>query len=435
MLRLLRQLLSRRPRTPLLILLVLLGTGAGLYGYALHQWSVAGAVVKDRPADAQRSLKLCLWLLWPRSTEVKLHLLAARAARLRGDFDGAEAHLQRCMKLQNGASDATQLEFLLMRVQAGQVDEVATALFNCVADKHPESPLILETIAQAYMHNHRYRPALACLNLWIKEQPESASAHHWRGWVLERLNNLAGAMKDYERALELDPGLIVLRLRVVEILLERGSVPEALPHLEHLQKQCPDRPEVLARLGQCRFAQGRHEEARRLLEAAVEQLPNDPVLLICLAKLDNLEGRPVRAERWLRRVLDADPTDTEARYQLVGSLRLQGREKEARAALVQHEKDKAQLKRANQLLKDEADYPTSGPVAPYEIGALFLRLGQRRLGLYWLHQALERDPSHQPTHRLLAEYYEKKGERDKAEAHRRRLTQAERKPKRQTARP
>src|SRR5205085_4929 len=131
---------------------------------------------------------------------------------------------------------------------------------------------------------------------WIQEDPDAAEPLHWRGWVLERVNDSKSALKDYLRALELDPDLASVRLRVAEMYLEDNNPVEALPHLERLRREAPDRADVLARLGQCRFLQGDLAAARRLLEAAREKLPDDAPLLIHLAKLDLEEDRPARAE-------------------------------------------------------------------------------------------------------------------------------------------
>src|SRR5262249_35534385 len=160
----------------------------------------------------------------------------------------------------------------------------------------------------------RYGPAYTMLTRWISMQPESAEPLQWRGWVLQRLNHSEAAMKDYQRALELDPDYVVVRLRIVEMLLEKSNAPEALPHLEWLRKRFPDRADIMARMGQCCLARGELEEARRLLEGAVEQLPNDITLFICLAKLEIQERHPEEAERWARRALQVDATDTEAQH-------------------------------------------------------------------------------------------------------------------------
>lgn len=404
-----------------LALLALAATAAGGYVYALGRWRAAEAALREgRPEDARGPLDVCL-LVWPRSPRV--HLLAARAARLVGEMDAAEAHLDQCLKLEGGASDDVKLEFLLMRVQLGEVDEVAATLFEAVDRGHPETQMILETVAGAYMRNLRYRPALEALERWIGAAPDSATAYHWRGWVRERMNDVKGAVRDYEKALELEPDRTAVRLRAVEILLEESNLPRAFAHLQRLYAQSPERPDVLARLGQYRFLQGRTKEARRLLEAAVERLPDDPLLLIHLARLETQEGRPARAEPWLRRVLAADPSDAEAQYALFTCLRHQGRTEEAAVVMKQYHQAQAVLERANKLLHAEAERPNDDPGPATEIGVALLRVGQERLGVDWLHRALQRDPDHQPAHRALAEHYEKKGEHEKAAAHRRRLTE------------
>lgn len=416
-----------RPTTAVLAvaLLLLVGTGLGVYLHALRQWHAAESAVKEgRPAEARGRLDLCL-TVWPWSARV--HLLAARAARLGGDLEGAEAHLNRCLELEHGATEATQLEFLLLRVQAGEVDEVVPPLLAYVDKKHAETPLILETLSGAYLRNLRYGPALDCLNRWIHETPDVAVAYYQRGWLLEHMQHSDNAMRDYRRALELDPNLLEARLRVAEMLLEKSNPPEAAPHLERLNKRFPDRADVQARLGQCRFLQGELGEARRLLEAAGDKLPNDSLLLIYLAKLDMQEDRPAQAETRLRRVLKADPYDLEAQYTLAKCLQRLGRSQEAATLQEQCEKKKARLDRAHHLLRDIATKSAEDAGAACEVGAALLRVGQERLGLYWLDQALQRDRAYQPAHQALAEYYESKGEQARAAPHRAQLAASTRK--------
>jgi tetratricopeptide (TPR) repeat protein len=419
MLRSLRTLVRSRPWTTALVLfgLALAGTGTGLYGYALYQWHAAQAALReDRPTDARARIQWCL-TFWPRSADV--HLLAARAARLTGDYPAAETHLKTCTRLNRGATEASQLEYLLMRAQTGEEDEVAAALFNYVDHEYHESPLILQTLARAYMHRLRYGPAYACINRWAKLQPDSAKPYHWKGWVLERLNNPRAAMQDYERALELDPELVPVRLRVAEMLLEDSHPVKAAPHLERLHRQFPGQADVMARLGQCRFLQGQSTEARKLMEAAVGELPDDSALLVHLAKLELQEDRPARAEEWLRKALKADPSDPEAQFTLATCLQHQGRRREADEALARYKKTKALLDRANGLLRDEARQPSNDPGPAAEIGAALLAIGQKRQGMYWLDQALARDPGHTATHKVLAEHFESNGQPERAASHRR----------------
>jgi tetratricopeptide (TPR) repeat protein len=370
-----------------------------------------------RGEEARRKLDFCLWV-WPRSSAV--HLLAARSARLRGDFADAEAHLNLCKKIEGGATKAIQVEFLLMRVQRGEEDEVAQELMLAAQDGYPEAALIYETLARAYMQYLRFGPAFSCLTLWIEVAPDDPEPLRWRAWVLERLNSITEAMNDYKRALKLDPTLVPVRLRLAELFLETSNPPEAFPLLDGLRKQFPDRADVMARMGQCKFLQGQAEEARQLLEAAVEQLPRDSAVLNTLAKLNLQEKQPAEAEKWLRRALKVDPTDTEAEFTLVATLQGQERWEEAKAALKQYQKDAATLRRVSKVLQQEAEKPSTDPDSLCEIGTMFLRTNER-VGLYWLQKALERDPGHQAAHKALAEYFESKGDTESAATHRHQL--------------
>lgn len=415
-------LVRRRPRlTVLLVVLAAAAAAFGVWRYALHQWRAAQDAIKnERPQEARDRLAVCL-RVWPRSVEV--NVLAARAAWLAGDLAAAEEVLTRCLELADGETERerVRLEFLLLRVQAGEADSLAPILFDLVDKGHPESPVILETIARSFILRLRYKPASACLTRWIGVEPGNAKPHYWRGLVLERLNNHTAARADYHRALELDPDHLLARLRVAEMLLEDKQAPEALPHLERLSRQAPDDPRVKARMGMARFLQGRGEEARRLMEAAAPHLPNDPALLVTLANLDVQDGRAAEAEKRLRAVLAAEPSDTEALFVLAAALRLQNRADEATAVLADYERKREVVDRINTLLKDKADSPAATAADYAEIGRLFLQIGRGKFGVYWLERALELDPGHQPAHRALAEHYERKGEADKAAAHRQQL--------------
>jgi Flp pilus assembly protein TadD len=281
----------------------------------------------------------------------------------------------------------------------------------------------LKTLAWAYMNNLRYGPAFASLSRWHEVEPDSPEPFRWRGWVLERMSDREGAINQYKQALELDPDHVAIRLRLAEMYLERSDPLAALPHLEQLRKRFPNRPDIQARLGQCRYLLGETEEAQRLLEAAVQQLPGDSMTLIYLGKI-HMQATPpraVEAETWLRRALTLDPTDLETERLLTLCLRSQGRSKEAQAMQEQVERDEGVLKRVNQTLRQEADNPVTDPAALTEVGALFLRANNESLGSYWLNRALERDPDYQPALEALVGYYEKTGQATKADTYRRKL--------------
>jgi len=235
--------------------------------------------------------------------------------------------------------------------------------------------------------------------------------------VLERLNQAKSALDDYRKALEKDPDLFNARIRVAEMLLEDKQPDEALPHLDYLQAKDAENPQVLARLGQCRYLEGKPEEARPLLEKAKISMPDDGPLLLHLAKLDVEGGQVEPAIELLNRLLKRDPGDTEARYLLVNTLRLAGKGAEAVVELKEYERQSQIVKAANDLLQAEARTPSTDADSVARIGKMLLELGQEPQALYWLDKALERDPSCQPAHKAMADYFTQKGDAARAATH------------------
>lgn len=411
------QLVLSRPKSSSVVFLFVVACGlVAFHQYARWQWRRAvTAVAEERSNDAQPLLKFCS-RVWPFSLDVQIQM--ARNARRMGDLKSAENHLNRCLELHDGATDDVQREFLLLRVQTGEVDELAPMLFDIVEKGHKDFREILNTIARTYILRLRYKPAYACLSKWIEIEQDNAKPYYWRGWVLERLNNQKAATDDYHKALAIDPEMVPARLRIAEMLLEDKQAPEALPHLERLARQVPNDPQVQARLGICLFLQGRSGEARRLMESAVVHLPNDPPLLVTLANLELQDGRPAEAEALLQAVLKSDRSDTEALFVLVSALQMQGRTEESTAVLAEYNQKKKIVEEINEFLKDKADNPAGKAEDYARVGDLFLQINRNKLGVYWLEKALERNPDCQAAHQSLADHYTKSGDTKAAAAHR-----------------
>ncbi|MBV9123593.1 MAG: tetratricopeptide repeat protein, partial [Planctomycetes bacterium] len=400
-----RQAIGRHPRITLgvVFFLVLAGSAGGVNLWAFYQWREADrAVHAEHWDEARRHIQLCL-RVWPASATA--HLQAARIDRLAGDYQEAETHLEECRRLQGEATEATQLEWLLLRAQQGDVDEVSGDLLAAIQAGHPESALILEALARAYMREGRYWPARYCLTQWLEREPDTVRALHWRGLVLEKLEQRPGAIQDYRRALELAPERSDIRLHLAEALVNESMFREALPHLEQLHRQDPDQPDVLVGLARCRFQMGQLAEARRLLKEALAHHPDHAMALLHLGKLELATGHPQEAEVLLRRAAQVDPYHLEIHYNLQQSLEHQPlRHQEAAAELEVYQKLKKDQDRLAFLLRKQLDQGPPNAEVASEIGAILLRTGQEALGLHWLRKALRIDPGHKPTREVLARY-------------------------------
>ncbi len=424
MLQLLRRpfgLMRRRPVASAVVLLLALGVLAvgGAQVWALHAYQEAGrALDDDRLDDASGQIGFCL-AVWPWSADA--HFRAARIDRLNGAFPEAEQQLDECRRLQ-GQTARTQLEVLMLRAERGEVDKVGDDLLYAASQDKANERDILEALARGNMRLMRYVPARELLDNCLNRYPDDVHALDWRGWVLERLGQQEKAAADYKRALELSPGRVEVRMRLAELYLDHSDPVQAEPHLLKLAKIDPNRPEVLLGMARCRFLQGRLDEARGLLDRVLAVKPEEPTALLYRGKLEMQTDppRPEAAEAYFRRALKVDPNDVETHNALYDSLRAQpGRAAEAEAELKRYNELVAVARRIQTLLTDEVEQASTNPAPAYELGKLNLELGNDDVALYWLNKvALVRDPNHKPTHALLADYYEKKGDKKEAEMQR-----------------
>jgi len=410
----------RRWIWPLLAAAVLLSSGLlGLEGWAYWQErSARRAMAEEHFDEAHQRIDLALLV---RERWTSTQLLAARIDRLRGAYSEAEQHLSRCEQL-SGMSERVQLEWLLLRCQQGDVDELSPGLLALVDRHDPESAAILETLASVYMRHTRYLEALRCLDRWAELAPDSFRVLDWRGWVSNQLDHRGQAIDDYQKALELQPGRSAVRLSLAEILIDSSREAEAAPHLELLRAEQPTNPKVLVALARCRMAQARTDEARELLDTVLASHADDFDALLQRGKLEMQNSNFAEAERWLRKALEQSPLDPEARYTLYLSLQAQGnRQEDAARELARWKQDRQSRDRLTRLLRTELDSKPNDPDLAEEAGKLFLAQGKDQLGVYWLERALALDPRRPACHRALITYYERTNNPAKAAEHRQQL--------------
>jgi tetratricopeptide (TPR) repeat protein len=401
-------------------------SGAALAAGACYAWAwyhlrEAGRLVERQQfagAYANYALSLKVWR-WSAST----HFLAARAARRAGMYPEAERHLAECQRLEGGppgGSVPLALERLLLQAQSGDVGEVEGVLWDYAEKGRPETPLILEALARGYVRVLRLGTALRCLKMLLDREPDNIQALLLRGWIKEGGGDPEEARKDYRHALELDPQRDEARLSLARLLI-RDNPEEARAHLEQVIARQPDNPDVLLALAQAYRAVGEPERARPLLETLLARDPENSKGLAELGAL-TLSGNAEEAEALFRRAVAADPGNADAHYQLYLCLAQQpGREAEAAAELETQKRVQAALTRLAQIAGKEMTRTPNDPNLHYEMGMIYLRYGKPEVGVRWLYSALKLDPTHQPSHQALYDYYKQAGQPDRAEEHRKQL--------------
>jgi tetratricopeptide (TPR) repeat protein len=337
------------------------------------------------------------------------HRLAARAARYLEAYDEAEEHLKAAQNL-DGKSAAIDLERTLMLAQRGAVDDsVDQYLQGCIAQRHPDSPVILEALAEGYFKLFRIPQSALCLQLWISQQPKSAEPLIRRGQLFSRLHHFEKAETDYRQALLLEPDSLLAGLHLAGLLDARTRSGEALPYYESLRRRFPDEPRILMGLGHCYLQLGRPDDARQVLDHLMELYPDEGLALAERGQLALQAGQVVDAEKFFRQAIERDPFDQEAIYALSLCLRREGRQEEAEKYLTRSERVKTWFNRLTDATTRMFDVPHDAEPR-YQAGVVFVEMGMEEEALRWFLAGLKEDPKHKPTNNALADYYERIGQ-------------------------
>jgi tetratricopeptide (TPR) repeat protein len=418
-----RSLRARPLRTltaAVLLSLILAAAGVNLWAWR-HFREANRLVEKQQFAKAYAHYTPCLQVWrWSAST----HFLAARTARRAGLYEEAEQHLKECEQLQgdaSGASLAVKLEHLLIIAQSGNISEVEDVLWGYVKRETPETPLILEAMARGYKRMLRLGTAMRCLKMLLEREPDNVEGLVLRGWIQEGDREPEDAMKDYRRALDLDPERDDVHLGLARILVH-DRPQEALDHLEHVLTRQPANQNALALLGEAYWGLGKPDEARPIFDAVLAKDPENSKALAGLGLLALRADNTREGEALLHKAVAADPANLEAHYQLFLCLVQQpGREAEAAEQRETHKRVETELKRLAELASTEMTRRPNDPNLHYEMGAIYVRYGKPEMGERWLYSALKLDPTHQPSHQALYDYYKRTGQAEKAEQHRREI--------------
>jgi tetratricopeptide (TPR) repeat protein len=421
-----RPLLGHFRRTlAVLFLLALIGLG----GWMLWQGSLAEyhlragrrAVARYHNLQAQYHLQGCLRL---RPREPQALLLAARVARRVGSFDLAEQFLGKYQDLAD--DDDLVLERVLLRAARGEVDEVSAFCRARIEANHLVAPLVREAMAAGLLQVYRLQEAEKVLREWQDRDPDNTQALLLDGTLRELRIDLSEALARYRRVVELDPEHDEARLRLVNMLVQQSNGQEALPHAEYLRRRLPGEPQVPLRLAQCQVLLGRQAEAEKTLDDLLHHQPHYAPALAERGKLALRTGETEKAETLLREAVARDPSGLDARYLLAQALRRNGKADQAWEELDALARLEEDANRIQKIVTEQMQQRPNDPALCHEVGVISLRAGAPPEGLRWLYKALALDPKHAPTHRALADHFQRTGNSTLAARHRRLAEEASR---------
>jgi tetratricopeptide (TPR) repeat protein len=260
----------------------------------------------------------------------------------------------------------------------------------------------LYALALAYAHAGNYEQARDHAQTLLVHN-DNAELHHLLGDVQEKLSNPVEAVREYQRAVELDPGEAYLFDWGSELLLHHAPEP-ALEVFTKGNRLFPGSVRMLIGVGAAWFARGSYEQAVQRICEASDLNPNDSIPYLFLGKMQSSEAAPSeKIVEKLHRFVAQQPNNADANYYYAAGL----------WKLRKGPQDTAQVE---SLLRNAIHLDP-------KLGAAYLQLGivqseqkdfPRAISAY--RQAIQTDPHMEEAYYRLAQAYRQIGNMAQADA-------------------
>ncbi len=261
--------------------------------------------------------------LW--NAEAFLGLSELRLGRLQD----AQPHLEESFRHVQDAHLQSQVGMDLISVyfQTGRLNQAVDVL-RILQRAHPEEPALLYTAYRTYMEL-----ASGTLSKLVEVAPESAEMHRILAQAQMSQDDYAGAIAQYRKALEVNPGLPGLHFELGQAILSSSTDEPARQEAEKEFRlalaENPADANSHYMLGEIEWLRNRPEKA---LEHDVEAIRLQPRFVdaqIALGKALTILGRPEEALEHLAEALRLEPENEVAHYRSAQAYRKLGRTEDA----------------------------------------------------------------------------------------------------------
>jgi tetratricopeptide (TPR) repeat protein len=233
---------------------------------------------------------------------------------------------------------------------------------------------------------------------------DRAELHHLLGDIDEHLGDSLEAVRQYQRAAELDPSDSYVFDWGSELLLHHAPEP-ALEVFTKGNRLFPRSPRMLIGLGAAWFAQGDYDQAVQSVCQASDLNLTDPVPYLFLGKMQSAQHTPSEeVVEKLHRFVTLQPDNAEAHYYYAIALQ----------KLRQDSHDKALRSQVESQLNNAIRLDPKFAPASVQLGMLHSEEGEYAAAVRDYQRALQSDPQNEEAHYRLAQAYRQLGQFDKS---------------------
>ncbi len=192
----------------------------------------------------------------------------------------------------------------------------ALPILHDVLREDPRNAFAQLVLGSAHMGMGEYREAILQYRRYLALVPTSAYAHHWISICTLRSGDQAGALREAEATLAIDPRFTDARIMKGGILASRGDYPAALAELRTAVATDPAKPMIRLDLAKVLAEAGHPVEAQAEFEVLLKLQPDFEPALTGLGALYAQQGRLAEAASALQRAIEIEPRDDDARLNL-----------------------------------------------------------------------------------------------------------------------
>ncbi len=327
--------------------------------------------------------------------------------------DPAEASLRATAQREPGSFEANYSLGKLL-VDRGKASE-ALAYLERASQVKPSDFQNAYLLALAYADAGQYqqarRNARALLTAEDSARPgpahqDQAEVHHLLGDIAEKSGDSLEAVREYQKAAELEPSERNLFDWGAELLLHRAAEP-AIEVFSKGNRMFPHSARMLVALGVAWYSNGSYTQAAQRLCEASDLDPEDHQPYLFLGKIQSVETNQSECpvER-LKRFVELQPRDAMANYYYGVNLWKRRKGPDDVEAVAQAE---SYLARAVQL------DPKLG-VGYLQLGVLYSERKDVSRAISSYQRAIQASPQLEEAHYRLAQTYKRTGEKEKADA-------------------
>ena len=262
-------------------------------------------------------------------------------------------------------------------------------------------------LARAYYDTGDYDQSKQITNSLIAAH-DTAELHHLLGDVEEKSSDPLEAVRQYQRAAEMDPCERYLFDWGSELLLHYAAEParDVFARGNHL---FPRSERMLLGLGAAWFALGNDDNAVQKICQASDLNPGDPAPYLFLGKMQRAEEVPSEAAvETLRRFVTLQPANPEANYYYAVALWKRRKQSPDSASV------SASLAREETLLNTAARLNPQYAAPHLQLGIVHSDAGNDSTAVSDYEKAIQLDPQMEEAHYRLARAYRQLGEADKS---------------------